>query len=57
MARRILQNQGYDVELLVNYEPQMQMVAEWWKQLFGESEGKDGKGILPFLFHYILSFF
>ena len=47
VARRILQNQGYDVELLVNYEPQMQMVAEWWKQLFGESEGKDGKSILP----------
>ncbi len=47
VARRIFQNQGYDVELLVNYEPQMQMVAEWWKQLFGESEGKDGKGILP----------
>ena len=47
VARRILQNQGYDVELLVNYEPQMQMVAEWWKQLFGESVGKDGKGILP----------
>lgn len=47
VARRILQNQGYDVELLVNYEPQMQMVAEWWKQLFGESEGKDEKGILP----------
>lgn len=47
VARRILQNQEYDVELLVNYEPQMQMVAEWWKQLFGESEGKDGKGILP----------
>lgn len=47
VARRILQNQGYDVELFVNYEPQMQMVAEWWKQLFGESEGKDGKGILP----------
>ena len=47
VAPRILQNQGYDVELLVNYEPQMQMVAEWWKQLFGESEGKDGKGILP----------
>ena len=47
VARRILQNQGYNVELLVNYEPQMQMVAEWWKQLFGESEGKDGKGILP----------
>lgn len=47
VARRILQNQGYDVELFVNYEPQMQMVSEWWKQLFGESEGKDGKGILP----------
>lgn len=47
VARRILQHQGYNVELLVNYEPQMQMVAEWWKQLFGESEGKDGKGILP----------
>ena len=47
VARRILQNEGYDVELFVNYEPQMQMVAEWWKQLFGESEGKDGKGILP----------
>lgn len=47
VARRILQNQGYDVELFVNYETQMQMVAEWWKQLFGESEGKDGLGILP----------
>jgi glucose-6-phosphate isomerase len=47
VARRILQNQGYDVELFVNYEPQMAMVAEWWKQLFGESEGKDGLGILP----------
>lgn len=47
VARRILQNQGYVVELFVNYEFQMQMVAEWWKQLFGESEGKDGKGILP----------
>lgn len=47
VARRILQNEGYNVELFVNYEMQMQMVAEWWKQLFGESEGKDGKGILP----------
>ena len=47
VARRILQNEGYDVELFVNYEMQMQMIAEWWKQLFGESEGKDGKGILP----------
>ena len=47
VARRILQNEGYNVELFVNYEMQMQMIAEWWKQLFGESEGKDGKGILP----------
>lgn len=47
VARRILQNQGYNVEMFVTYEPQMQMLAEWWKQLLGESEGKDGKGILP----------
>lgn len=47
VCRRILQDQGYDVEMLVNYEPQMAMVSEWWKQLFGESEGKEGKGILP----------
>lgn len=47
VARRILQNQGYDVEMFVEYEPQMQKIAEWWKQLFGESEGKDGLGILP----------
>ena len=33
--------------MLVTYEPQMAMIAEWWKQLFGESEGKEGKGILP----------
>lgn len=47
VARRILQNQGYDVEMFVAYEPQLAMLAEWWKQLLGESEGKDGKGILP----------
>lgn len=47
VARRILQHMGYDVEMFVEYEPQMQKVAEWWKQLFGESEGKDGLGILP----------
>ena len=38
---------GKDIELLVNYEPQLHYVGEWWKQLYGESEGKDGKGILP----------
>ena len=47
VCRRILQNQGKDAEMLVSYEPSMAMVAEWWKQLFGESEGKEGKGILP----------
>lgn len=47
VARRILENQGKDVEMLVSYEPQMNMVAEWWKQLFGESEGKEEKGNLP----------
>ena len=47
VSRRILQNMGKDAEMLVSYEPSMAMVAEWWKQLFGESEGKDGKGILP----------
>lgn len=47
VARRVLENQGKDVEMLVTYESQMTMVAEWWKQLFGESEGKDGKGNLP----------
>ena len=47
VCRRILQNRGYDVEMFVAYEPQLAMLAEWWKQLLGESEGKDGKGILP----------
>ena len=47
VARRILENQGKDVEMLISYEPQMNMVAEWWKQLFGESEGKEGKGNFP----------
>ncbi|MEG0423864.1 MAG: glucose-6-phosphate isomerase [Erysipelotrichaceae bacterium] len=47
VARRILENQGKDAEMLVSYESQMSSFAEWWKQLFGESEGKDGKGILP----------
>jgi glucose-6-phosphate isomerase len=39
--------QGYKAETLVSYELQMQMFTEWWKQLFGESEGKDGKGLFP----------
>lgn len=45
--RNILLQKGYSVEMLVNYEPGLHYLAEWWKQLFGESEGKDGKGIFP----------
>lgn len=47
VSRRILQNQGYNVEMYVTYEPQLRVLGEWLKQLMGESEGKDGKGILP----------
>jgi glucose-6-phosphate isomerase len=43
--RNILYRKGKTIELLLNYEPSLHYVAEWWKQLFGESEGKDGKGI------------
>ncbi|MBF7096501.1 glucose-6-phosphate isomerase [Alkalibacter mobilis] len=46
-VRNILNRKGKDMEIMVNYEPEMQMFAEWWKQLYGESEGKDGKGIFP----------
>ncbi len=45
--RNILYNKGKLIEVLVNYEPSVHYFAEWWKQLFGESEGKDGKGIYP----------
>lgn len=45
--RNILKNQGKEIEILANYEPRCQYIAEWWKQLYGESEGKDGKGIFP----------
>ena len=38
---------GFSTEILVNYNPKLTYVAEWWKQLYGESEGKDGKGIFP----------
>ncbi len=45
--RNILHRKGKSVEVLANYEPSMHYVSEWWKQLFGESEGKDQKGIFP----------
>ena len=46
-VRNLLLRDGKSIELLINYEPKVHFVAEWWKQLFGESEGKDGKGLFP----------
>ncbi|MGG0288982.1 glucose-6-phosphate isomerase, partial [Peribacillus butanolivorans] len=46
-VRNILYGKGNVIELLVNYEPSLHYVSEWWKQLFGESEGKDQKGLFP----------
>lgn len=45
--RNLLYNKGKTTELFVNYEPSLHFVSEWWKQLFGESEGKDHKGLFP----------
>ena len=45
--RNILLRKGKTVEVLANYEPSLHYVSEWWKQLYGESEGKDQKGIFP----------
>ena len=45
--RNILYNKGKSIEILVSYEPAVQMFCEWWKQLYGESEGKDNKGLYP----------
>lgn len=47
VARRVLESKGKSVELFVAYESQLSMLAEWWKQLFGESEGKENKGLYP----------
>lgn len=46
-VRNMLHEDGKDIEILLNYEPKLKYVAEWWKQLYGESEGKDGKGLFP----------
>lgn len=46
-ARNVLYNKGKCTEIMVNYEPCLQYFSEWWKQLYGESEGKDGKGLFP----------
>lgn len=46
-CRNVFLRRGYAVEILVNYEPGLHYMAEWWKQLFGESEGKNGRGLFP----------
>jgi glucose-6-phosphate isomerase len=46
-VRNILHNKGKAIEVLANYEPSLHYISEWWKQLYGESEGKDQKGIYP----------
>lgn len=46
-VRNILARRGKAIEMLVSYEPSFTMMGEWWKQLYGESEGKDNKGIFP----------
>ncbi|MCP1354387.1 glucose-6-phosphate isomerase [Aneurinibacillus migulanus] len=54
--RRLFYDKGKTIELLASYEPGLRYVAEWWKQLFGESEGKDGKGIFPASLHFSTDF-
>jgi glucose-6-phosphate isomerase len=46
-TRYALYKKGYQIELMVNYHPKLVFLSEWWKQLFGESEGKDHKGLFP----------
>lgn len=46
-VRNSLYADGKKIEILVNYQPKLHYISEWWKQLYGESEGKDGKGIFP----------
>jgi len=46
-ARNALYNSGKQIEILVNYNPKLHFIAEWWKQLYGESEGKENKGTFP----------
>lgn len=46
-CRNALYQEGKKIEILVNYQPKLHFMNEWWKQLYGESEGKDGKGIFP----------
>lgn len=47
VTRNLLYQKGYKIEMMINYEPRLNFIAEWWKQLYGESEGKENKGIFP----------
>ncbi len=51
-VRNALYRKGKTTEIMVNYEPRLHYFSEWWKQLYGESEGKDGKGIFPAAVHF-----
>ncbi|MFA5814584.1 MAG: glucose-6-phosphate isomerase [Bacteroidales bacterium] len=51
-ARNAFYNQGKGTEVLCSFHPELHYIAEWWKQLFGESEGKEGKGIFPAVAEY-----
>ena len=51
-VRNILLRKGKQVEIVANYEPSLHYVSEWWKQLYGESEGKEGKGLFPASLEY-----
>ena len=51
-ARFLLYKQGKTIEVLSTFYQRLALVEEWWKQLFGESEGKDGKGLFPNVFEF-----
>lgn len=52
LYRNCLYNRGKAIEILVDYEPSLRYFSEWWKQLYGESDGKDGKGLFPASVHF-----
>ena len=52
LYRNVLYNRGKNIEILVDYDPSMEYIGEWWKQLYGESDGKDGKGLFPAAVHF-----
>lgn len=52
LYRNVLYNRGKNIEILVDYDPSMDYIGEWWKQLYGESDGKDGKGLFPAAVHF-----